>query len=375
MVNLVQVVNLNETELEEINQLLYSVETIVNEQRHWEIETVIQSEDLAAQGVIQAFISMIINNFENSLARFRIYPRFIKKMSNGEIRIHSSTRISPTENEDITWILNNPMKEFQKLVITGLNNTTVAVYEEPKQERIEIPRLNENWIRLMDAKMRVQMINKIYTYLTSNLGKNKAKQFFDDKEFFQEELDELFGFLEGIFKVVAYISIIGENVYGLKGVIFKKKDMYEIIFDNYKDVEALHSLANPEKMSEKEFLNLLSYQWRKRLEGTNVSIKLIVDETKNRLIYQVKEKKTKSKKQKQTEIKSKYVVGERLILRRRPLQMSSSSRGADTASSTCYFPSSASDSRHRKLRIGTNANMLLLTTELPVASSVSNTVS
>ena len=313
MVNLVQVINLSETELEEVNQLLYSVETIVNEQRHWEIETIIQSEDLVAQGVIQAFISMIINNFENSLARFRIYPRFIKKMSNGEIRIHSSTRISPTENEDITWILNNPTKEFQKLVITGLNNTTVAVYEEPKQERIEIPKLNENWIRLMEAKMRVQMINKVYTYLASNLGKNKAKQFFDDKEIFQEELDELFGFLEGIFKVVAYISIIGANVFGLKGVIFKKKDMYEIIFDNYKEIEALHSLANPEKMSEKEFLNLLSYQWKKRLEETNVSIKLIVDETKNRLIYQVKEKKAKSKKQKQAEIKSKYVVGERTL--------------------------------------------------------------
>ena len=109
---MVQTVNVSEDELELINQFLLTLETVVNEKRQWEIETILQGEGL--EGVIQAFLSMIMANFQNSMAKFRVYPRFMKKLENGKIRIHSSTRISPTESMDITWTLKYPESEFQK---------------------------------------------------------------------------------------------------------------------------------------------------------------------------------------------------------------------------------------------------------------------
>ncbi|MHA1224583.1 MAG: hypothetical protein ACTSP3_15270 [Candidatus Heimdallarchaeaceae archaeon] len=127
---MVQTANITEDELEQVNQFLFTLENIVNEKRQWEIETIIEGEGL--EGVIQAFLSMIIANFDQSIAKFRVYPRFVKKLEDGRIRIHSSTRISPTETMDITWTLTHPKGEFQKLVIETINSMTVPIYEESR---------------------------------------------------------------------------------------------------------------------------------------------------------------------------------------------------------------------------------------------------
>ncbi|MHA1302484.1 MAG: hypothetical protein ACTSQE_01690 [Candidatus Heimdallarchaeaceae archaeon] len=307
--------NISEWELEEINQLFYTLENIINEQRHWQIETIIQASEEGMQGAIQAFISMIITNFENSLARFRIYPRYMKKMKSGEIRIHSTTRTAPTENEDITWVLTHPQGEFQKYVICGMNSTTVAIYGEPKTKRTEIPRLHQRWIAFMKAKQKVEMINHLYMSLRKELGVRKTKELFIIRPDFHEELDELFGFLEGMFKIVAYIAIMGCNVYGWTGIILKQDNGYDVVFEDYKELEALEALVAPEKMTEKEYIDLLNYQWKKRTAGTNIEIKMEVDKEKGRLIYKIREKKkprgkrSKGKKQKST----KLVSGERTV--------------------------------------------------------------
>ncbi|MHA1224584.1 MAG: hypothetical protein ACTSP3_15275 [Candidatus Heimdallarchaeaceae archaeon] len=65
---------------------------------------------------------------------------------------------------------------------------------------------------------RVKRINKIYMKIKKEEGKTKAKDFFNDKEEFEEEIDNLFGFLEGSFKIIAYIAVLGVNVEGWKGV-------------------------------------------------------------------------------------------------------------------------------------------------------------
>ena len=63
-----QSVNISDDEMELVNHFLMNLETIVNEQRQWEIETIIEGEGL--EGEIQAFLSMIIANFDKELARF-----------------------------------------------------------------------------------------------------------------------------------------------------------------------------------------------------------------------------------------------------------------------------------------------------------------
>lgn len=305
---MVQSVNISESELEQINQFLITLENIVNEGRQWEMETIIEGEGL--EGVIQAFLSMIMTNFDQALAKFRVYPRFIKKLENGKIRIHSSTRISQTENMDITWTLKKPRGEFQKLVIESINSMTVSIYEEPKQERNEIPKLDKNWQGFMRAIEKVDMINRIYMKIKEEQGKLKAKKFFDDTKEFEEEVENLFGFLDGPFKFIAYIAVIGSNVDGWKGVILKKDSDYEVIFDDFRELEALESLTATKKMTENEYLELLTYQWRQRTKKSKLTIEIIADKEKKRITYKIKKKVPTTKKGK------KLVKGERTTKRK-----------------------------------------------------------
>ena len=300
-----QSVNISEEELELVNQFLVSLETIVNEQRQWEIETIIEGEGL--EGAIQAFLSMIIANFDKEMARFRVYPRFVKKLKNGKFRIHSSTRISPTDNAEITWTLKHPKGEFQKLAIESINSMTVPIYEESQRERTEIPKQDDDWKGFMQSVERVKLVNKIYMSIKESQGKTKAKAFFKDKDEFEEDLDNFFGFLEGQFKVVAYIAVTGANVYGWKGAILKKGKGFEVIFDNYRDLEALESLTEINKMTEKEYKDLIIYQWKERVKKQKLIVEIITDKEKQRITYKVMEKPPTPKKP------TKLVKGERTV--------------------------------------------------------------
>ena len=294
---MVQTVNISEDDLEQVNQFLVTLETFVNEGRLWEMESIIEGEGL--EGVIQAFLSMIVTNFDQSLAKFRVYPRFIKKLENRKIRIHSSTRISPTENLDITWTLKKPRGEFQKLVIESINSMTVAIYEESKKERNEIPQLDKNWKGFMRAIEKVDMINRIYMKIKEEQGKTKAKAFFDDTKEFEQEVDNLFGFLEGPFKIIAYIAIIGSNVNGWKGVILKNDGDYEVVFDDFRDLDALDSLTAVKKMTEKEYIDLMTYQWKQRTKKNKLVIDIVTDKEKKRITYKITKKIPTTKKGKQ----------------------------------------------------------------------------
>ena len=302
---MVQTVNISEDELELINQFLLSLESVVNEKRQWEIETLIEGDGL--EGVIQAFLSMIIANFQNTMARFRVYPRFIKKLENGRIRIHSSTRISPTESIDITWTLKQPKNEYQKLVITSINSMTVPIYEETRSDRTEIPRLDEKWKGFMLAVRKVDLINRMYMNAKVDSGKQKAKKLFNDKIEFLEEVDTLFGFLEGPFKYISYIAVMGANVEGWKGVIMKKNGDYEVIFDGFRELEALESLTTVKKMTEKEYVDLIKYQWTERTKSSGIKIEIEVQKDIQRIIYRIK--KTPSKKKG----KRNLIKGERTV--------------------------------------------------------------
>ena len=300
---MVQTVNISEDEQESINQFILSLENIINEDRQWEIETLLEGNGL--EGVIQAFLSMIIANFQNTMSRFRIYPRFIKKLENNKIRIHSSTKISPIENMDITWTLVHPKNEFQKLVIASINSMTVPIYEETKSERTEIPRLDEKWKRFMLALRKVDLINKLYIKAKEESGKTKAQAQFNDKVEFLDEVDNLFGFLEGPFKYIAYIAVMGTNVDGWKGVIMKNGEDYKVIFDGFRELEALESLTAAKKMTEKEYLDLLSYQWQQRTKSCGIQIVIDVEKSIQRITYHIK------KKSPTTKGKKKLVKGER----------------------------------------------------------------
>ncbi len=302
---MVQTVNISENELELINQFLLSLESVVNEKRQWEIETLLEGDGL--EGVIQAFLSMIIANFQNTMAKFRVYPRFIKKLEDGRIRIHSSTRISPIETMDITWTLKHPKNEFQKLVIFSINSMTVPIYEETRRERTEIPRLDEKWRGFMLAIRKVDLINKMYMKVKEDSGKQKAKTLFNDKTEFLEEVDNLFGFLEGPFKYISYIAVMGANVEGWKGVIMKKSGSYEVIFDGFRELEALESLTTVKKMTEKEYIDLISYQWKERTKSSGIKIEIEVQKDIQRIIYRIKKSPATKKG------KKKLVKGERTI--------------------------------------------------------------
>lgn len=309
-----QSVNISEDELELVNQFLMNLETIVNEQKQWEIETIIEGEGL--EGVIQAFLSMIIANFDKELARFRVYPRFVKKLENGKFRIHSSTRVSPTDNIDMTWTLKHPKGEFQKLVIESVNSMTVPLYEESQRERTEITRQDEKWKGFMRAIDKVKLVNRIYMKIKEEQGKAKAKAFFNDKEQFDEELDDLFGFLEGQFKITAYIAVIGSNVYGWKGVIMKKNKNYEVVFDDYRDLDALESLTDVNKMTEEEYLDLIAYQWKERTKKHKLLIEIDADKEKQRLTFKIMKKPPTPKTSK------KLVKGERTVKKKTPKKTS-----------------------------------------------------
>ena len=302
---MVQTVNISENELAYINQFLLSLESVVNERRQWEIETLLEGDGFS--GVIQAFLSMIIANFQNTMARFRVYPRFIKKLVDGRILIHSSTKISSTENMEITWTLRQPKNEYQKLLISSINSMTVPIYEETRSNRTEIPRLDEKWKVFMLAVRKVGLINKMYMKTKEESGKQKAKMLFNDKTEFLEEVDSLFGFLEGSFKYVSYIAVMGANVEGWKGVIMKKSGNYEVIFDGFRELEALESLTAVKKMTEKEYIDLIKYQWIERTKSSGIKIEIEVQKDIQRIIYRIK--KTPAKKKG----KEKLVKGERTV--------------------------------------------------------------
>ncbi|MCK5304349.1 MAG: hypothetical protein KAJ72_03805 [Candidatus Heimdallarchaeota archaeon] len=302
---MVQTVNISEDELEFINQFLLSLEAVVNEERQWEIEALLEGDGL--EGVIQAFLSMIIANFQNAMAKFRVYPRFIKKLEDGRILIHSSTRTSPLESMDITWTLIHPKNEFQKLVLSRINTMTVPIYEETRGKRTEIPRLDKKWKGFMSAVRKVDLINKMYMKVKANSGKQKAKLLFNDKTEFLEEVDTLFGFLEGPFKYISYIAVMGANVDGWKGVIMKKNGDYEVIFDGFRELEALESLTTAKKMTEKEYVDLINYQWKERTKSSGIKIEIEVQKDIQRIIYRIK--KTPAKKKG----KKKLVKGERTV--------------------------------------------------------------
>ncbi|MCK4896153.1 MAG: hypothetical protein KAS47_05045 [Candidatus Heimdallarchaeota archaeon] len=302
---MVQTVNISEDELEFINQFLLSLEAVINEERQWEIETLLEGDGL--EGVIQAFLSMIIANFQNTMAKFRVYPRFIKKLEDGRILIHSSTRTSPIESMDITWSLKHPKNEFQKLVLSRINTMTVPIYEETRRERTEIPRLDEKWKGFMSAVRKVDLINKVYMKVKEDSGRLKAKKLFDDKTEFLEEVDTLFGFLEGSFKFISYIAVMGANVDGWKGVFMKKSGNYEVIFDGFRELEALESLTTAKKMTEKEYIDLISYQWQQRTKSSGIKIEIEVQKDIQRIIYRIKKKPAKKKS------KKKLVKGERTV--------------------------------------------------------------
>ena len=302
---MVQTVNISEDELEFINQFLLSLEAVVNEERQWEIETLLEGDGL--EGVIQAFLSMIIANFQNTMAKFRVYPRFIKKLEDGRILIHSSTRTSPLESIDITWTLIHPKNEFQKLVLSRINTMTVPIYEETRGKRTEIPRLDEKWKGFMLAVRKVDLINKMYMKVKVDSGKQKAKLLFNDKTEFLEEVDALFGFLEGPFKYISYIAVMGANVAGWKGVIMKNNGDYEVIFDGFRELEALESLTTAKKMTEKEYVDLIKYQWKERTKSSGIKIEIEVQKDIQRIIYRIK--KTIAKKKG----KKKLVKGERTV--------------------------------------------------------------
>ncbi len=301
-----QYVNVNEEEQEMINYLLINLESVINNNKTWALEEIVGGEGI--MGVILAYLSMLISNFKQSTTRFRVYPRFVKKLRNGKIRMHSSTRISPTETSDITWTLVQPKGEAQRLVIESINTMTIPIYEETQRKRTEIPRLDINMKEHLQNYEKIKTINKIYTKIKKEQGKQKAKAFFDDSDEFNEKVDQLFGFLEGSFKIAAYIAVIGSNVTGWKGVIMKKDNEYEIIFDRFKDLKALEQISDFNKMTEDEYLDLLKYKWDKRTKKSGLKVTITIDKSKERIVFGIKPKPKPKQKR-----KSKMIKGERTI--------------------------------------------------------------
>ncbi|MCK4972394.1 MAG: hypothetical protein KAS52_03680, partial [Candidatus Heimdallarchaeota archaeon] len=201
----------------------------------------------------------------------------------------------------------HPKNEFQKLVLSRINTMTVPIYEETRRERTEIPRLDEKWKGFMSAVRKVDLINKVYMKVKEDSGRLKAKKLFDDKTEFLEEVDTLFGFLEGSFKFISYIAVMGANVDGWKGVFMKKSGNYEVIFDGFRELEALESLTTAKKMTEKEYIDLISYQWQQRTKSSGIKIEIEVQKDIQRIIYRIKKKPAKKKS------KKKLVKGERTV--------------------------------------------------------------
>lgn len=311
-----QYVNVNDEEQEMINHLLINLESVINNGKTMALEDIVGGDGIV--GVIQAYLSMLISNFEQSLARFRVYPRFVKKLRNGKIRMHSTTRISLTETGDITWTLVQPKGEAQRLVIESINTLTIPIYEESQRARTEIPRLDITMKEYLQSYEKIKTINKIYTKIKKEQGKQKAKAFFDDSDEFNEEVDQLFSFLEGSFKIVAYIAVMGLNVNGWKGVIMKKDNEYEIIFDRFKDLKALEQISDFNKMTEDEYLDLLKYKWNIRTKKSGLKVTITVDKSKERIVFGIKpmpkpKPKSKSKPKPKQKSKSKLIKGERTI--------------------------------------------------------------
>ena len=110
---MVQSVNISEGELEQINQFLITLENIVNEGKQWEMETIIEGEGL--EGVIQAFLSMIMTNFDQALAKFRVYPRFIKKLENGNVFVWLGEKdVKPWSDPDVLKEYKNYLEGCKK---------------------------------------------------------------------------------------------------------------------------------------------------------------------------------------------------------------------------------------------------------------------
>lgn len=297
---MVKTVDVSQYEQELVNQFFRKIEEIVNEGKEEEVEEIIEKETMMG-GAINAYISMLIGNFKEKIGKFRIYPRFIKRMEDGSIKIHSTTQISPRETAELTWSLKLDEDFMPRLVINGISSKTLPMYNTPGNERIEIPKIEQKWKQEVATKERIEMINRIYVKLKKMKGKQQAKRFFDDSEKIKQDIEEMLGFLEGEYKLAAYIAIMGTNVYGWKGRIFQSEKEYKVVFNEYKDLQELEKLAEIEKMTEEEYVELIRYIWRKRAEKMKMKVKVEVEKEKERITFIIPKKKIK------------VITGERVI--------------------------------------------------------------
>jgi len=77
-----QYVNVNDEEQEMINHLLINLESVINNGKTMALEDIVGGDGIV--GVIQAYLSMLISNFEQSLARFRFIPDLLKNFETGK---------------------------------------------------------------------------------------------------------------------------------------------------------------------------------------------------------------------------------------------------------------------------------------------------
>ncbi len=284
---MVEIANLTTDEIALVNSLIQEIEEIVNKDQQWRIETILEAPDPSMTGMIQAFLSLIITNYDYSLGQFRIYPRFIKKLQDDRILVQSTTLLAPNQAEEITWQLTRSKDESFKFKIEDVNTNTISIYAEPKREKTPIPKMKDSWIKYMRTREYMKVTNKIYLKLKEEKGKKSAIEFFNDKEEFKAELDNLFGFLEGPFKIVAYIAILGMNIFDWKGVILKEGEQYRVIFDEHNELKVLEKMTPP-KLTEEEYLELRQYQWDKRVEDLDLKLTIEFDYEKQRVVYKVK---------------------------------------------------------------------------------------
>ncbi len=80
-----------------------------------------------------------------------------------------------------------------------------------------------------------------------------------------------------------------------------------MIFNEFSDLEVQEDLTHPQKMTEKEYLDLLTYQWKQRTKRSKIIVEIEADKEHKRVIYRVFKKPTTAKQGK------KLVKGERSV--------------------------------------------------------------
>ena len=66
-------------------------------------------------------------------------------------------------------------------------------------------------------------------------------------------------------------------------------------------------MTTAKKMTEKEYIDLISYQWQQRTKSSGIKIEIEVQKDIQRIIYRIKKKPAKKKS------KKKLVKGERTV--------------------------------------------------------------